>query len=106
MVQVTSSGSSPAVLASMMVAARRWRTQERAESPVVVVSCDGVAGAGPWCAAAQCWDMLSSQGGGGPALHLAHAVTSVRASRPALVRSLAEYALTRDIVRGLVTTGT
>ena len=103
MLQVTSSSSSPGVLASMMVAARRWRTQERAESPVVVVSCDGVAGAGPWCAAAQCWDMLSSQGGG---LHLAHAVTSVRASRPALVRSLAEYALTRDIVRGLVTTGT
>ena len=96
--QVTSDHCSPEVLAQMMRAARRWRQAERPESPTIVVSCDGAAGAGVWCAAGQCWDQAVRDG----CVDLVHAVRSVRISRPQLVTTLQEYNMTKDVVRAIL----
>ena len=57
--QLTGSDCSPRALANMMVAAKRWREAEKPDSPMAVVTCDGLSRAGVWCAASQCWDQVS-----------------------------------------------
>ena len=97
--QINSGDTDPAVLAKMMRAARAWQTSEKlGGSPTIVVSCDGVTGAGVWCAAALAWDMANREG----SVDIAHAVRSIRISRPGLVTSLGEYAMTRELVTRLV----
>ena len=99
--QVNSGESDPAVLAKMMRAARAWQSSEKpGGSPTIVVSCDGVTGAGVWCGAALAWDMAARE----DSVDLAHAVRSVRISRPGLVTNLGEYAMARDVIRMLVHT--
>ena len=99
--QVNSGESDPAVLAKMMRAARAWQTSEKpGGSPTIVVSSDGVTGAGVWCGGALAWDMAARE----DSVDLAHAVRSVRISRPGLVTNLGEYAMARDVVRILVHT--
>ena len=88
----------PLVLARMMRAARVWQTAEKPGSPTVVVSCDGVTRAGAWCGAALASDMASREG----SVDLAHAVRSVRISRPGLVTDLGEYRMARDVVKRFV----
>ena len=99
--QINSGDTDPAVLAKMMRAARAWQTSEKpGGSPTIVVSCDGVTGAGVWCGAALAWDMANREG----SVDIAHAVRSIRISRPGLVTSLGEYAMTRELVTRLVHT--
>ena len=99
--QINSGDTDPAVLAKMMRAARAWQTSEKpGGSPTIVVSCDGVTGAGVWCGAALAWDMANREG----SVDIAHAVRSIRISRPGLVTSLGEYAMTRELVNRLVHT--
>ena len=59
-----------------------------------------VTGAGVWCGAALAWDMANREG----SVDIAHAVRSIRISRPGLVTSLGEYAMTRELVTRLVHT--
>ena len=97
--QVNSGEPDPAVLANMMRSARAWQTSEKpGGSPTIVVSSDGVTGAGVWCGASLAWDMATREG----SVDTAHAVRSIRMSRPGLVTSLGEYTMTRQLVRRLV----
>ena len=97
--QVNSGDPDPAVLANMMRSARAWQTSEKpGGSPTIVVSSDGVTGAGVWCGASLAWDMATREG----SVDTAHAVRSIRMSRPGLVTSLGEYTMTRQLVRRLV----
>ena len=72
----------------------------RAAARTIVVSSDEVTGAGVWCGAALAWDMANREN----SVDIAHAVRSIRISRPGLVTSLGEYAMTRELVTRLVHT--
>ena len=99
--QVNSGEPDPAVLADMMRAARVWHNSEKGGgSPTIVVSSDGVTLAGVWCGAALAWDMAARE----DSVDLAHAVRSIRMSRPGLVTSFREYSMTREVVRRLLQT--
>jgi len=82
----------------MMIAANRWRHSVKPESPMIVMSCDGLSGVGVWCAAGQCWSQASRDNN----VDLVNSVRSVRMSRPGLVTSPEEYKEIRDIVAALI----